>query len=451
MRLFRLREDPRGGDWAVNTSRFKAVRCGRRWGKSLYGETWQADGAIKGFPCGWFAPDYKRMIEVYNDLKVMLKPVIDTSSKTDGVIRLITGGRIDFWTLEDEDAGRSRMYKRAFIDEGAFTKPNMLSIWDKSIKPTLLDYTGSAIVASNTNGKDPENFLYAVCNDPKHGFIEFHAPSWANPTVPKRRTASMLSHNGGPPIYTETLEEWQARQTAEYDAIRAKTHPLVFAQEYAAEFVDWSGVAFFGKDKLLVNGAGVEVPTICDSVFAIVDSATKTGSANDGTAVGFFAYNKYVPNHPLIVLDWDIIQIEGDLLADWLPSVFVRLEEWARRCRPRAGIAGTFIEDKDSGQVLIQHARNRGWPAQAIESGLTALGKDGRALSVSGYVYTEKVKFTHEAYDKVTDYKGITRNHMMEQVTNFRIGDKDAAKRADDLLDVFTYGIAMSLGNEEGF
>jgi hypothetical protein len=34
---------------------------------------------------------------------------------------------------------------------------------------------------------------------------------------------------------------------------------------------------------------------------------------------------------------------------------------------------------------------------------------------------------------------------------SFRPGDKDAYKRADDLLDVFSYGIAIALGNDAGF
>jgi hypothetical protein len=36
-------------------------------------------------------------------------------------------------------------------------------------------------------------------------------------------------------------------------------------------------------------------------------------------------------------------------------------------------------------------------------------------------------------------------------VLSFRPGDKDAYKRADDLLDVFTYGVAIALGNQDGF
>jgi hypothetical protein len=47
-------------------------------------------------------------------------------------------------------------------------------------------------------------------------------------------------------------------------------------------------------------------------------------------------------------------------------------------------------------------------------------------------------------------HQGKARNHLIEQIENFRVGDKDN-KREDDLLDTFCYGIAISLGNREGF
>src|SRR5262245_54783661 len=37
-----------------------------------------------------------------------------------GVMRLRTGGRLDFWTLESAIAGRGRRYRRIVIDEAAF-------------------------------------------------------------------------------------------------------------------------------------------------------------------------------------------------------------------------------------------------------------------------------------------------------------------------------------------
>ena len=88
--------------------------------------------------------------------------------------------------------------------------------------------------------------------------------------------------------------------------------------------------------------------------------------------------------------------------------------------------------------------------AEAIESKLTAMGKDERALSVSGYVHCGNVKYTEYAFNKTTVYKRKSRNHLGDQIESFRIGDKDN-KREDDLLDTFCYGIAIALGNNEGF
>ena len=191
-------------------------------------------------------------------------------------------------------------------------------------------------------------------------------------------------------------------------------------------------------------------PTSCDSVFAIIDSSTKTGKEHDGTAVTYYAVNASNPAHPLLILDWDIVQVEGGLLIEWLPGVLRRAEDLARQCGARLGSLGAMIEDKDSGQILLQQAAAKGLPAQPLPSELTAIGKDERAMKASGHVYPGRVKLTVHAHEKTSDFKGTVRNHFVSQVTGFRIGDKDAAKRADDLLDTFTYGVCVSLGDADG-
>jgi hypothetical protein len=312
----------------------------------------------------------------------------------------------------------------------------MMALWEKGIKPTLFDYGGEALVCSNSAGKNQDNFFYNICTDPQFGFHEFHATTMDNPLLPKR-------------AINESVEDWHVRRARFLEDLQKDNDPLVYAQEYLAQFVDWSGVAFFSREKLLIENRPLPLPAACDAVFAVVDTASKTGTDNDATAVTFFARD-HVGKTPLLILDWDITQIEGAMLETWLPQVFERLEDLARLCRARGGSIGVFIEDKNSGTILLQQALRRAWRAQAIESKLTAMGKDERAISVSGYVHRGWVKYTDRAFEKTVIYKRHSRNHLLDQVESFRVGDR-GSDREDDLLDAFCYGIALALGNSEGF
>jgi len=406
----------------IRRNRFVALRCGRRWGKTALDVTIGTDAAVKRQFIGWFAPEYKFIAEAYRDIESILDPVKKSSSK-DGVFTTITGGRIDFWSLENELAGRSRKYHGVIIDEGAFTKAGALDIWRKNIRPTLLDYGGWALVSSNTNGVDAENFLWQICNQPEHGFVEYHAPTHNNPYLPVEELAKLQAEN----------------------------HPLVYQQEYLAEFVDWSGVAFFSRDKLLINGEPADYPTICDALLVIIDTATKTGKENDGTGVLYCAYTRTprLGSPSLTLLDWELQQIEGSLIESYMPLIFHRGEELAAQCGARLGFVGAWIEDKSSGMVLLQQGARRRWPVHAIESKLTAVGKSERAIAASEYYWQEKIKISRLAFDKTVNYKGTTRNHLLSQVTGFRIGAKDQVD--DDLLDTFCYAICLSLGDAGGF
>ncbi len=187
-----------------------------------------------------------------------------------------------------------------------------------------------------------------------------------------------------------------------------------------------------------------------DYVVAVIDSAMKDGSQNDGTAVVYFGVSKHF-GHKLTILDWDIVQINSDLLVNWLPNVFKNLEYYAQITTSRGGSAGAWIEDKASGITLLQTGQRVGWPVHAIEGAITGIGKDGRALSAAGAVYRGEVKLSQHAFQKVVEYKGQTRNHLITQTCGYRISDKDAAKRADDLVDCVTYGTIICLGGNDGF
>jgi hypothetical protein len=202
----------------------------------------------------------------------------------------------------------------------------------------------------------------------------------------------------------------------------------------------------FQLPSMLVDGMPVAMPRACDYVFCTIDSALKAGDKNDGTAVAFWARNRYV-GHPLILLDWDIRQIESDLLADWFPTIMERLVELARITGARLGSAGAFVEDKGSGVTLLQRAARSGWPATPIDSKLTSLSKDARGTGVSDFVYHGKVKISDNAYDKKVQYKDRLQNHFLSQFFGYRLG---IPNQADDLFDVGVYGIAIGLGDSKG-
>jgi len=407
--------------------RFNTVRCGRRWGKTLAMVTIACDAAAKGRRVGLFTPEHKQLQEPYEQILSILQPIKQRASKTEGTIRTVNGGLVDFWTLNDNElAGRGREYDLVMVDEAAFTKNGqMMGIWERSIQPTMVTRpNSSAWMFSTPNGNDPENFFWLLCNDAKlkSEFVEHYAPTSSNPYVP----------------------------AAELEKERERKHPLIFQQEFLAEFVDFSGVAFFSIDKLLVEGKPVAYPRGCDQVLAVVDCAAKDGTEHDGTAVSFWALSTIAANS-LVCLDWDIVVIEGATLETWIPNIARRCEDLAKECRARFGSGGIWIEDASAGTILLQQCSNRGISAQALPSILTAKGKDGRAMNAIDPVHRGEVKISEYAFDKNdVSFKGVTRNHFLSQVSGFRIGDKGAARRADDLLDTFCYAIGITLGDQNG-
>ena len=101
--------------------------------------------------------------------------------------------------------------------------------------------------------------------------------------------------------------------------------------------------------------------------------------------------------------------------------------------------------------VLLQQAARRGWPATPIDSKITSMGKVERAINASGFYYQGKMKITRDAFEKTTSYKGVVANHIVKQLTSFRVDDKDP-HRQDDGLDCVLYGIsAAGVRNAEGW
>jgi hypothetical protein len=339
------------------------------------------------------------------------KRITATSNRSIGELRVIGGGGVDVWPLERPRAGRGRRYNLVVIDEAAFAEPELSTIWAAAIRPTLADTKGAAIVASTPSGVAEDNFFWRVCNEQAYGFAEFVAPTIANPFIPRD----------------------------EIEALRAQHNALVFAQEFEAKFVNLAGVGLFDVAKMLNNGEPWPTPEMFDVVFAALDSGVRGGQEHDASAVVYVGLNAAFAPLGLYVLDWEAVEVGAGDIELWFASVGRKLAEYAKRTR--MGSKGVHVERAGLGEMLLAKASSLGVRAEEIKSEHVARGKDLRALSVEGIINSGKVRLTAPACEKTSRLKGILRNHLLYQLASFRVADKDAWKRSDDLCDALVYAV----------
>ncbi len=161
--------------------RFNVLNCGRRWGKSVLSINLIAETAIHGNPSGYFAPTYKLLEGTFREAIQCLEPIV--SRKHDNqFIELSTGGIIEFWSLENPFAGRSRKYKRVIVDEGAFVK-NLLESWNTAIRPTLTDLIGDAWFMSTPRGKNDFHTLHNRGQSGEKFWKSWTMPTHTNPYI----------------------------------------------------------------------------------------------------------------------------------------------------------------------------------------------------------------------------------------------------------------------------
>lgn len=199
------------------SKRFNSLSCGRRFGKSALAVNLLSETALSGNPAGYFTPTYKLLDGTYNECLQALEPIIKRKNEHQ-FIELITGGRVEFWSLENELAGRSRKYKRVIIDEAAFAK-DLWKRWTESIRATLTDLKGDAWFMSTPKGKNDFFKLFQRGKSQEPNWASWQMPTLSNP-------------------YIDPLEIEDARNDLPEAA---------FNQEYMAEFLDNTANPFGGS------------------------------------------------------------------------------------------------------------------------------------------------------------------------------------------------------------
>ena len=204
-----LKQPHRNQETILNEAkRFNVLDCGRRWGKSALATLLLSETAIKANPAAYFAPTYKLLEGTFKELLSELAPLI-TKKHDNQFIELITGGVIEFWSLENPLAGRSRKYKLAIVDEAAFNR-NLWQSWTEAIRPTLTDLKGSAWFMSTPKGKNDFYKLWMRGQTGEPDWMSWQMPTITNPFI----------------------------DASEIESARRDLPELAFKQEYLAEFND---------------------------------------------------------------------------------------------------------------------------------------------------------------------------------------------------------------------
>lgn len=240
-------------------ARFKVISAGRRFGKTLLAQDWLAlspGGAIEGLPTAFFSPTYKLLLDVWDEMLRTLKPVTRKANKTEMRLELVNGGKLDFWTMADKDAGRGRKYARVVLDEAAHA-PYLKPLWERAVEPTLTDFQGEAWFISTPNGLNYFHDLYQRGLADGSTWASFNMPSTVNPYLPRAELAE-----------------------------KETTLPaLVYRQEYLAEFVTFGG-GLVKPEMILTGEAMPHWPR-----YTGVDLAISRKASADYTALATLAIN----------------------------------------------------------------------------------------------------------------------------------------------------------------
>ena len=195
--------------------RFNICCLGRRTGKTFMGGDILVDGprhkgALHGYPVAWYAPTYPLLLEVWRKLSVTLSPVIVAKSEQHKRLDLLGGGVIEFWSLDNPDAGRGRKYATVVVDEAAMVR-NLDDAFENNIRPLLADFKGEFWALSTPKG---DNYFKTLFDrgDPANpqrdsDWASFQMPTWVNPYIPKDEIEAM--RNGMPRL--SFLQEIEAQ------------------------------------------------------------------------------------------------------------------------------------------------------------------------------------------------------------------------------------------------
>jgi len=202
----------------MDSSRFRVVVAGRRFGKTHLA-TWElAKAALSGKEknCWYVAPTYKAAKEIAWDMLIKILPEEYISKKNESSlsISLRNGSVISLKGAEKPDSLRGRALDFVIMDEFADMKP---ITWTEVLRPSLSDREGNAMWIGTPKGR---NHFYDL---------------W---------TFGIDGHSGWSSFQYTTLQGGNVA-ASEIEAAKNDLDERTFKQEYEAAFVNYSGIIYY--------------------------------------------------------------------------------------------------------------------------------------------------------------------------------------------------------------
>ena len=239
--------------------RFLVVVCGRRWGKTLLAFVIAAYGLLeRDARILVVSKTYRLASRVWSFLVPQVSRVFGGRAKVyrgSLTIRTIWGSELVLGSADHPDSLLGEGYDLVIFDEAATCSRD---IWQQYLRPALMDKQGSAVFITTPRGYNWIHELFLLGQDTDYPeYWSIQAPSSSNPY-----------------LLPEELAE--ARRT---------TDPLLWMQEYMAEFV-----AFVGQVYSLFDREKHVVQTVPDLTGWRISAAVDPGLANP-TAILWIAHN----------------------------------------------------------------------------------------------------------------------------------------------------------------
>lgn len=204
---------------ADDTTRFKVVVCGRRWGKTEFGKYLSLSQAEQGKHVWWILPDYPMSVDVWHDLKLTLNGRWAEKHEDQRLIRTSSGGVLRIRSASDVERLKGSGLDHVIFDETASTSRQ---VWTEAIRPALSDKVGSATFLGTPKGVMNWFYeLYQLGQDPAYAdWQSWNFPSWTNPLL----------------------------KAEEIEAARRLLPANLFDQEYGAKFGSNAGLIYDNFD-----------------------------------------------------------------------------------------------------------------------------------------------------------------------------------------------------------